>query len=104
MIKQIKFNALKLAFVPAVLAAFLGFTVLADAGETKIPEISPIETSAQTDDKPLVRCPNKSFLLRTPCKTVKPKTQSGNREVLPEKASVNKNSSAQLKNSSALLP
>lgn len=101
MIKQIKFIAWKLAFAAAVVAVFFGFRILADAGETKIPEVNAVETSAQTDDKPLVRCPNKAFLLRTPCKTVKPvkpQTEAGSGKVSPERASAgdNKNSSARV--------
>lgn len=100
--EQIKSILCKFAFAAAILAAFMGFTVFADAA-LPLPEISPVEASATPDDdKPTVRCPNKSFLLRTPCKTIKPvKTgaeKAGAPVNAPEKtlAGDNRNSSPHL--------
>lgn len=94
MIEQVKPILRKFLLAAAILAAFSGFTILADTQLPEIPEVNQPEANKQTDEKPIVRCPNKSFLLRTPCKTVKPaapKTKADEQKTLSAKGKVNGN-------------
>lgn len=94
MIEQVTYISRKFLLAAAILAAFSGFTILADIEQTEVAEVNLSEANKQTDEKPTVRCPNKSFLLRTPCKTVKPaapKTKADEQKTSSEKGKANGN-------------